>query len=531
MTRNLRQASQLLIGCALFAAGCGDREEKWDARFTRGATVGLTGSVAMADLARDELMMLTTHGDNELAVERLKIGKNIVTAVPSANRQRLFVLTRGEDRRLKEGDEMPQLFVVRGGTTPEIEQHYDLSNPARQLALDPLGEWAIAFDSGGVVVNLNELMLVKLDQPMVKDENPRPLALRSIGGRPQRFTFTTPLTLPNGETHRLLVVETEQDVAVIDLEHPEVPEITVPLPRTAANQAARPVEVTFHDDVPGGEVASFLAVRFDNDSSVLTLRLGDPKPDSTSTLSLSPNLVDAGNLPTKVDFVETDRGLRLAALVPTVKAAVLFDPNTSKSERVQFDQSYSGIARITNSLGVKPDSGDVALLYSNQAPYIAFWRLGYASATPYASFESYLVDTQISGVLDIPGDEFGHLKLLTGQNQQEFFVLDLDKHESYPMQAVSGFSLSLAPDGQRAWAFQSGAFDFARLTFDNRHPTSFAVERGIAAVFDIEKRDGGRSTIVLHDTGDDAAVTLFDALNPDSAHTRFVGELKFEGVR
>lgn len=521
----------LTMACtALSAAACGERDAKWDSTFVRGATVGLSGAVAMVDQQRDELMMLTTDGDRDLSVERLKIGKNIVTATPSNDRERLFVLTRGEARRLNEGDEVPQLFVIGGGSRPGIERRYELENPAQQLALDPLGEWAIAFDSGGVVVNLNELVLVNLAQPMTA-ENPLPKTLRSIGGRPQRFTFTTPLTLPNGETRRLLVVETEQDVAVIDLASPETPEITVPLPRTAANQAARPAQVIFHDDLPGGEVASFLAVRFSNDNSVLTLRLTDPQPNSKSSLGLSPNLVDASALPSTIDFVETDRGLRLAALVPAASTAVLFDPNTSKSERVQFDRRYSGIARITGSLGTPPENGDVALLYSSVDPHIAFWRLGSASATPYASFESYAVNTQVSAVLDIPGNEFGFLKLLIGANQREFFLLDLDKHESYPMQAITGFNLRLAPDGLRAWAFPTSGRDFARLTFDNRHPTSFAVERGIVDVFDITNQGSGRSTLVLHDTPGDVAVTVFDALDPDSAKTRYFGDLKLTGLR
>jgi hypothetical protein len=521
------------VALAAPLAGCADRSAIWDTPFERGDTVGLTGSVAMVDKGRNELMMLTAHGEaNELEVERIEIGKNIVRAQASRDRERLFVLSSGDERRLHASDQPPQLSVVFGGLAPRLEKVYELSDPLQQLALDPEGEWAVVYDAGGVVVNVNELILVNLAEP----EAPLlPKTIRSTGGAPQRFTFTPPLTLANGERTRLLVVETSQDVAIIDLARADTSEFTVPLPRTASGQIAQPAQIAFHDDLPGGEVASYLAVRFSNDSSVLTLRLAPPKPapDSASKLSLVPNLVDAGGLPSTVEFVQTDRGLRLAALVPSLSAAVLFDPASSKSERVQFDRAYSGIARVTNFVANAPENGDVALLYSNQVASIAFWRLGTASATPYASFDSYAVDTTVSNVLDVPGEKFAYLKLLVASNQREFFLLDLDKRESYPMHALDRFELRLSPDGQRAWAFQRGDSQFASLSFEKKHPASFAVEAPVSDVFDIERSGGGRSAVVLHAEiigNSDAGVTLFDAQQPDSANTRFVSALMLEGL-
>ena len=519
-------------------AGCSARSESWDTPFVRGDTVGLTGSVAMVDVSRNELMMLSTRGaDNRLSVDRLPIGKNVVTAQPSRDRDKLLVLTSGEARRIQESDEKPQLFVISGGLQPKIEQSYELTAPLRKLKLDPEGEWAVVYDAGGVVVNVNELDLVNLAEP---GSAPLHLSIRSTGGAPQRFTFTPELTLPGGDRRRLLVVETNQDVSVIDLSRPKAPEVTVPLPRTAAGQTAQPAQVAFHDTLPGQETASYLAVRFGNDASVLTLRLGVRAAENGETaLSLVPNLLDAGAQPTTVEFVQTDRGLRLAALVPSLATAVLFDPTSSKSERVQFDRAYSGIARVTGFVADAPENGDVALLYSNQAASIAFWQLGTASATPYASFESYNVDTAVSGVLDVPGDTFGYLKLLVASNQSEFFLLDLQSRLSYPMHALDRFNLRLSPDGLRAWAFQPGDLRFARLTFGDSasretrpHPDSFDVELPVTDVFDIQRSGGGRSAVVLHaGTGSaDVGVTLFDAEQPDSARTRFVSSLKLEGL-
>ncbi|MGC4091736.1 MAG: hypothetical protein QM756_28400 [Polyangiaceae bacterium] len=225
-------------------------------------------------------MMLTSPAEAELEVTRLAVGKNIVKALPSLDRQRLFVLSRGEERRLRESDEKPKLTVVRGDTAPAVLASYELGDPAQKLVLDPQGEWAIVYDAGGVVVNSNELVLVDLraDDPVAALLSK---TLHSTGGQPERFTFTSPLTVPSGAQHRLLVVETNQDLSIIDLTYPEKPEVRVSLPKSA-----KPSQVAFHDDPTGA--ASYLAVAFDNDSSVLTLELGDPSAEGKSGISVIP---------------------------------------------------------------------------------------------------------------------------------------------------------------------------------------------------------------------------------------------------
>lgn len=525
------------LGLVLLVAtsGC-KRDAAWDQPFVRGDIVGLRGAVAVVDDAREELVLLTSPGKNALAMRRLHIGKNIVSAVPSRDRDLLLVLSRGDVPRLHADDERPLLSVISGDANPRIVKRYALDDPLRKLALDPEGEWAVAYDAEGAVVNVNELMLVHLAEP---EREPIPITT-SLGGSPVRFTFTAPLSIPGGGAHRLLIVETERDLSIIDLEDPTAGETVPPLPRPPSAALPRPAQVVFHDDLPGDDdVASYVAVRLANDSSVVTLRLAPPNPGSRAAFSIVYNVVDAGAQPSTVDFVETDRGLRLAALVPERRQAVLFDPATSKSEVVEFDQPYSGIARITGLVADEPAVGDVALLYSDSAPSIAFWRLAEASSTPYASFDPYPVEHRVSQVLDVPGDEYAHLKLLTGQGADEFFLLDLQSRLSHPMRALSGFSLRLSPDGQRAWAFAPGALQFAQLNFRDKHPVSISVERPVTDVFDIERSSGsGRTVLALHlaqaspfsgEASSDFGVTLFDGERPDSADSRFHSMLILEG--
>jgi hypothetical protein len=512
-----------------FLTGC-ERDAAWDQPFVRGDVVGLEGAVAVVDQQRDELILLTSPRKNELDVERIRIGKNIVSAVPSRDGSLLLVLSRGVSPRLNPGDERPRLSLITGDPEPALVKQYELDDPLQKLVVDPAGEWAVAYSADGAVVNPNELILVHLAEP---EELPIPITIRSSGGAPVRFTFTSPLTVPGGGAHRLLVIETERDLSILDLENPEVESTYVPLPSSRSTALARPAQIAFHDDVPGGDVASYIAVRLADDPDVLTLRLVAPAR-GPSAFSLVNNIVDAGAQPSTIDFVETDSGLRLAALVPGRRTAVLFDPTTSKSETVEFEQPYSGIARVTNLVADRPETGDVALLYSDSAPSIAFWRLAEASSTPYASFDAYPVENRVSRVIDVPGEDFAHLKLLTGQSTTDFFLLDLQSRQSHPMRALNGFTLRLAPDGRRAWAFVPGGERLADLDFDDIHPVSVTAQRPVFDVFDVRRGDGsGRSLLALHTAtaggGSDLAVTLFDALAPDSADTRFVSGLALEG--
>ena len=216
---------------SLSLGACGDRNPAWDTPFVRGDSVGLTGSVAVVDQNRNELLMLTSPSELSLVTKRLAVGKNIVAAVPSRDRERLFVLSRGDERRLRESDEKPKLIVVKGDTQPSIERIYELGDPAQSLILDPVGDWAVVYDTGGVVVNSNELVLVDLAESNSAAAL-HPTTLHSTGGQPERFTFTSPLTLPSGAQHRLLVVETNQDLSILDLAAPDKPEVRVSLPKT-----------------------------------------------------------------------------------------------------------------------------------------------------------------------------------------------------------------------------------------------------------------------------------------------------------
>ncbi len=536
----------------LFAVGgCGDRPSSWDAAYQPGRQSnddpaepsgdlqvrGLTGSVALLDPALNQVMMLTSPSKLDLAVTRLPVGRDVVRFVSSKARDRLFVLSRGVTPRYQASDEAPQLRVFDGGAQPGELARYELQDPYDQLEIDPSGSWLIVHGSQGLVSNPNELILVDSNEP---DSS---LALTSktldsYGGKPKAFVFTEGLQVADGSRHRLLVVEREKDLAIIDLDDLSSPEITVGLPQSGSGGYAAPAGVVYHDAIEG-EVGAMLAVQLANDSNVFMLTLNAPT-DSRHAYSLEANLVDVGGVPSELDFVQTrkDGGLRLAALVPSKKAAKLIDPGSSNVQDVALPVGFTRIRRITSE--VSESSGqDIALLYGEATNTIAFWQLGTTTGTPYRSIDAYDLGINVGQVLDVPREKFSDHKILSGSSSsavRQFYVLDLTQRKSFPLDALTDLALNLSPQGEQLWAFKAGGRGFARLTFDPLQPSSLYTQEPIDFVHDFatELGDTQRSALALHLLRVGArysiAATLFDADDPSTDDTPFHSELELRGI-
>lgn len=177
MKRSLLTAITLLA-----VAGCGDRPASWDEKAQLPLkTAGLTGSVAVVDTALDRVLMLSASSDRSLHVAALGVGKNVVTTEVSRDSGSLFVLSKGVQPRRNPDDELPSLTVIDGSSQPKVTARYTLTDPLQGIAVDPQGEWAVVYDAGGIVVNPNELIFVKLSDPNFE---PVSKTLRSFGGAP-----------------------------------------------------------------------------------------------------------------------------------------------------------------------------------------------------------------------------------------------------------------------------------------------------------------------------------------------------------
>jgi len=569
-----------VLGGAIVLAGCGGRPDKWDAVLPSDIeSIGLSGSVAVRDDPLNRLVMLSSPSERRLATTALPAGQSIVHWEAGPRRQRLYVLSAGVQPRRKPDDELPALTVVDGGgpgVDPFVVARYTLDSPPDAIQVDPEGEYAVVTVGGGVVDNPNELLLVELPpadatRPSeVEDKKPTAKTIRSFGSSPQAITFTPRMRFPDRE-RRLLIVRTEQEVALIDLENPEE-EVTVKLSDPLAGQVtSRPVEVVYHDNQPDEfglepdeDRYPLIAIRMANESTIPFLSFEPPTGTSDSTNDEDPietkgvgfkvavNLAEVRAVPSDIDFfwteVNNEPQLRLAALLQAPiegqYRAAMVDPIANRTDFVEVGGHYTSMTRITDEAAIEPRTSDIALLWGAQTT-VAFWELGTTGSAGHRSIETCPVGINVSSVTSITRDDtapkgedydFGHLKILQGSGAREFYVLDLKERESSPMvTSQTNPIISLSPDGQRAWIHEARSSRFASLRFADLHPTTLQVERNVTAVHDIVQGDqdddtSERAVLVLHADGSSLGVTVLDAIEPDTADTRFYGGVLLGGL-
>jgi hypothetical protein len=535
----MRSIHRLSLVAAAAAWGCGVHASNWgQTPALQPPTFGLASSVAIVDDPTHRVVTLRAHADQRLDVAAYPIGHHALSSVASPDLARLFVLSAGDAPRRSDADQYPSLTVLDTSGAAPAATSYPMSEPLGNLAIDPLGRYVAAFasasDSTSFVENPNEIVLFDITAPPGPG-NPTARTIRSFGGRPQRLTFTQTLQLPAGP-RRLLVVETDQDVTILDLDHamdsPPRSEITVRLTSGGDARQLVPAGIAVDDGDPNRTDDARIAVRTTNDTSVITMQLAPAAPGQPNDFFPQVNLTDVGGIPSDVGFVRTDGGLRVSALVPSSQSAVLVDPDTSVTSAVALPAPYAHLSLVT---GVVQQNGasnaDVALLWDAQASSagVALWTLGETAGAPYRSVEVLGLADTVTGVLDVPQPN-AQLKLLQTGTQNGFYVLDLHSRTAAPLSTFGSSSLAVSPDGARLWAFQQGTSKLSELDFGTLRPVPLYSDRAIASVYDVARDDGGRALVAIHDTGTVGA-TVFDALAPDTATSRLYSGLLLEGLQ
>jgi hypothetical protein len=536
-TRLAILASLALVSTSAF--GCGGRDSVWDTQPpSPPQVVGLNSAVALVDDPTHRVVMLVGKEDQQLDRVPFSVGHTVVKSEASPDKSRLFVLSAGDYPRRSERDERPSVTVIEGTPGDLSARRFTLSSPLSGLSVDPRGKWAALYAGGSTktvfVENPNELVLIDLEAPP-GPTNPVTRTIRSFGGRPQRVTFSPTLSLPGGP-RRLLVVETEQDLAIVDLDHARDTEpreeITIPLTSGTGGHTLKPAGVVFDDGDPGRDDDSRIGLRIENDTNVVTIDLAaaTPKtPPAPNDFEARLNMTDVGGIASDIAFVRTDGGIRLAALVPSIGSAVLIEPETSVTTPVKLPRNYQRLSLITDVVGTGTGT-DVALLWNatESSSGVAFWALGKTAGQPYRSVEVVSLGGPVTAVNDIPKPR-PELKVLEISGGGAFYVLNLSTRTAAPLLTNASAALSVSPDGERVWAFQSGSTQLASIDLRNIHPVPMVTDRPISSVFDIARPDGGRALVAVHGKGNIGA-TVLDARNPDTASARLYSALLLEGL-
>jgi len=549
-TRVTRTFMRRLLWAAALVAGCGGRAPYWSSPIaTSPATFNLGDEIALVDSSADRVVLLTAGANQSLTTTAIPVGVNILNAATSPDGKKLFVVSGGHRAQLGDDqpNEWPSITVISSGAQSAYYELKNITDPLAGLAIDPAGRWLVLYPGSGTnqpfVQNPNELVILDVSQ---KPEVAVAVAhtLMSFGGHPQRFTFTAPLVLPIG-SHPLLIVESDQDLSLLNLDDPGKPEITVPLTNGSNTQLLSPAGVAVY---PGdAKTGASIGVRLANDDDVVALQFVlnvDANGNSIGNGFLpTVNLNNVGGIASDLAFVHTDSGLRLGALIPSKSKATLIDPVTSLTQDVALPAPYQSLSVVTDALGSASGCNggttsavvptDVALLWNGTSVQgqagVAFWELGQAGCQPYRSIDTVGVTDVVAQVLDVPTPN-ATLKVLQTRDADAFYILNLANRTAAPLETSgSNIALTVSPLGDQVWSYVPYGLTVFATDFAHELPRSLLIERPVSGVYEIARAPGlAPAVVVLHDEGGIGA-TVYDATTLDDTTRRLYAGLLLGG--
>ncbi len=548
MTRTSRTSARRLFWAAALLAGCGGRAPFWSSPIAGAPpTFDLGDQIAVVDTGADRVVLLTAGANQSLTTTAIPVGVNILNAVPSPDGTELFVVSGGHRAQLgdDQASEWPSVTVISAGAHAARYDLENITDPLAGLAIDPTGHWVVLYPGSGTnqpfVQNPNELVI--LDVSRAPPVPAVPHTLMSFGGHPQRFTFTPPMALPIG-LHPLLVVESDQDLSLLNLDDPSKPEITVPLTNGSDTQLLSPAGVAVYPGILGdAKAGAAIGVRLANDDDVVALQFvpsvdAGGNPIGNGFLP-TVNLNNVGGIASDLAFVHTDSGLRLAALIPSQSKATLIDPLTSLTQDVALPAPYQSLSVVTDALGsatgcdgATTTAGvptDVALLWNGTTRAgqagVAFWELGQAGCQPYRSIDTVGVTDIVAQVLDVPTPN-ATLKVLQTRGGGAFYILNMSNRTAAPLEtSSSNLALSVSPLGDQVWSYVPYGLSVSATDFAHELPRSLLIERPVSGVYEIARPSGlPPAVVVLHDEGGLGA-TVYDATTLDDSTRRLYAGL------
>jgi hypothetical protein len=545
-----------MVACALAlasaAAGCGNRAAYWNEPLSA-TSYRLKNSVAIVDDGASRVVLVEANADQSVSEQFVPIGHNVITAATSTDGNRLFVLSSGDWPPQTPSDQQPSLTVIDVSTSPAtVTPPIALPQPMPDLALDPLGNYAVAYTASGseqtFVENPNEVVLFQLPALGQKVTTAQlPLNIQSFGGTPKQLVFTPPLLLPevdnpSGTSRQLLLIESTIDLTIEDLGHAfdeggPRPEITLQLTDGTSTQEENPAGVVVDDGDMTNPNDARIALWTSNDSTVfvftLTASTGTANPFTPSI-----NSAPVGAIPSAVSFVHTssdastDDGLQVLALVPSLSSGVFID-GAGETTTLPLPAAYSSMSLVTSvasSSSTGNGGADIALLWSGSSTTgVAFWDLG----ASVGGLDVVNVTEPVQSVLSVGGADSVNPQLRVLQlSDGGLYVLDLSMRTAAPLDTNGTASLTISDDGKRLWAYAQNGTNLAEITLPDLAVVPLTTPQPIGSVYDIDVASSPASSpshaLVATDPASTWGATVFDADDPTTANARTATALLLE---
>jgi len=477
-------AAALIAAAALAVTACwsDDRPIRWSRSRTVLGPIALKAHVAYIDPALDRVVLVDVTADQPV-ISHTAIGRRAMYAVPSADRHRLFVITRGEQAIHPGEIDQPPMFWVVDTQRPGAAAAYPIGSPFDRIAVSPDGTLAVAYysasgqDAEGVFRNPNELAVIDLARPP-GPSNPALDTIRSFGSVPDGIALSPPIVLagsPDPTPRTFAFILSASNLTVLDATHPGRRELSIRLDLGGAPVVPR--EVVF---APGSASAY---VRSDHARDVLQVALeaqpADPTVPGDNDFRAIVAELGAGGGPSDVAIYDDAAGRRVVlAATPDTHEVVVIDADTAQFRSIPIADPINRILLFPAGDG-PPHKALFASINGGAAGGASrLWVLDLdhlGDPLAQVALRRIDLDKPVRDVVAVPDRDLA--MIVHDDARTVLGVVDLATTATAPLLGTGRLdSYDFSPGGGYLIGATSGVARIGFVALDNLHPTDFRLD-------------------------------------------------------
>jgi hypothetical protein len=382
------------------------------------------------------------------------------------------------------------------------QRRYELGNPFHQVHQSSDGRYAILLknaNSGRLLDNPLEIAIVDLDE---SGEDAVTLRTpRSFGDAPKQVYFSPRMRIGE-EDRRLAVVFSEADVTLIDLDHLDRVETTVPL-SGSTNRDILPEQVVFDAERAAlyvrGSASDDLYV-FQLESQISDEGHNDFKPFV--------NLLPAGQAPRDMALYDLGDGPRLLVVAETSQQAIVVEAGSSRTTPIALEAPADHVLLFEATSPTDSESSQRALLYDQGGTTLMFLDLEDVEEQRTRNLETLSLNFPISRVIALRDEG----KVLVLHDAAAVSLLDLADRTVTPISAAQSLTdASFDPERKRLWVAPPNQPWVGYLDLATGETAELLLDAPVESF--VALPDAGKFAVVHPSKL--GLVTLFDAAEPE----------------
>ena len=283
---------------------------------------------------------LLDPADPSLKPRMVPVGKAPIAAVKHNGSNQMLVVSNGDSGSASVKAIQPQLQIIDAnpGVAPDVRT---LAGRFDGLAQSVDGRFVVLYHSSSTpdasdtgLFNPNEMTIVDFSIPPDPHVPTLPTkSIRSLGGVPSSIEFSPPYPFKAG-SRALAVVMSQNYVTILDLDHPDRTEISVPLCAQSTGCTFSPDQIVFDPAnlniyVRAGSAQDIFQITL-TDLWPAVPAAGNPDNDFYASLSM----LSVGANPKGMSLYSDNAGTHLAVLAPGSRRLVIIDPSTSHTQSI-----------------------------------------------------------------------------------------------------------------------------------------------------------------------------------------------------